>query len=111
MRGACEILGLDPLYVANEGKAIAFVAPEAADEALALWRRHPLGRQAVVIGEVAAAPAGLVTLRSSIGGSRIVDLSPASSCRGSAEAQPGGSSGSGAGIALRRTRRDGGARG
>ena len=74
VRGACEILGLDPLYVANEGKAIAFVAREAADEALAIWRRHPLGRQACVIGEVVDGPAGLVTLRSSIGGTRIVDL-------------------------------------
>ncbi len=74
VRGACEILGLDPLYVANEGKAIAFVAREAAEEALAIWRRHPLGRQAVCIGEVEAGPAGLVTLRSSIGGTRIVDL-------------------------------------
>ncbi len=74
VRGACEILGLDPLYVANEGKALAFVAREVADEALAIWRRHPLGRQAVCIGEVVAGPAGLVTLRSSIGGTRIVDL-------------------------------------
>ena len=74
VRGACEILGLDPLYVANEGKAIAFVAGEVAEEALAIWRRHPLGRQAVCIGEVVAGPAGLVTLRSSIGGTRIVDL-------------------------------------
>ena len=74
VRGACEILGLDPLYVANEGKAIAVVAREAADEALALWREHPLGRHAARIGEVVDGPAGLVTLRSSIGGTRIVDL-------------------------------------
>mgnify|MGYP003521690789 CR=1 FL=1 len=74
MRGGCEILGLDPLYVANEGKAIAIVAADAAEAALAIWRRHPLGRRAVAIGEVVAAPAGLVTLRSSIGGTRIVDL-------------------------------------
>ena len=74
VRGACEILGLDPLYVANEGKAIAIVAADAAEAALAIWRRHPLGRRAVAIGEVVAAPAGLVTLRSSIGGTRIVDL-------------------------------------
>lgn len=74
VRAACEILGLDPLYVANEGKALAFVAAEVADEALAIWRRHPFGRDAVLIGEVEAGPAGLVTLRSSIGGTRIVDL-------------------------------------
>ena len=74
VRGACEILGLDPLYVANEGKALAFVAPESAEEALAIWRAHPLGRDARIIGEVVEEAAGLVTLRSSIGGTRIVDL-------------------------------------
>ncbi len=74
VRGACEILGLDPLYVANEGKALAIVAREAADEALALWRDHPLGRDAVAIGEVVTDHPGRVTLRSSIGGLRLVDL-------------------------------------
>jgi len=74
VRGACEILGLDPLYVANEGKAIAIVAPEVADAVLAAMRAHPLGREAAVVGEVTAGPAGRVTMRSRVGGSRIVDM-------------------------------------
>lgn len=73
VRGACEILGFDPLYVANEGKFLAIVAPERADEALELFRAHPLGRHAAVIGEVMAEPAGRVLLRSRIGGERVVD--------------------------------------
>ena len=72
--GAAEILGIDPLYVANEGKLVAVVAPEAADEALAALRAHPLGRNAALIGELAADPEGLVLLDTSLGGSRIVDL-------------------------------------
>ena len=71
---ACEILGIDPLYVANEGKLIAVVAPEAADEALAALRAHPLGRDAVLVGEVRAEPAGLVLLDTTLGGTRIVDM-------------------------------------
>jgi hydrogenase expression/formation protein HypE len=74
VRAACELLGLDPLYVANEGKLLAIVAPEAAEAALDLMRAHPLGAEAAIVGEVVAERAGLVTLRSSIGGSRIVDL-------------------------------------
>ena len=50
--GACAILGLDPLFVANEGKLLAVVAPEAAEQVLALMRRHPEGRAAAIIGEV-----------------------------------------------------------
>ena len=72
--GAGEILGIDPLYVANEGKLVAVVAPEAADAALAVLRRHPLGRDAALIGELQADPAGLVLLDTSFGGSRIVDM-------------------------------------
>ncbi len=74
VRGACEILGLDPLYVANEGKFLAIVAPEAAPEALALLRAHPLGREAALIGEVVADHPGRVTMRSRVGGERIVDM-------------------------------------
>ncbi len=71
---ACEILGIDPLYVANEGKLIAIVAAEAADEALAALRAHPLGHDAVIVGEVRDEPRGLVLLDTTLGGSRIVDM-------------------------------------
>jgi hydrogenase expression/formation protein HypE len=74
VRGACEILGLDPLYVANEGKCLVIVAREAADEALAIMRRHALGRQAAIIGEAVADHPGKVMLRSRIGGLRVVDM-------------------------------------
>jgi hydrogenase expression/formation protein HypE len=74
VRGACEILGLDPLYVANEGKCLAIVAPEAAEQALALLRAHPLGREAAVIGKVVADHPGRVMMRSRVGGTRIVDM-------------------------------------
>ena len=72
--GACEILGIDPLYVANEGKVLAVVAADAADEALALLRDHPLGAEAAIVGTVRAEPAGLVVLNTAFGGSRIVDM-------------------------------------
>lgn len=74
VRGACEILGFDPLYVANEGKVLVVVAPERAEAALAAMRAHPLGREAVDIGEVVAAHPGRVFLRSRIGGERVVDM-------------------------------------
>jgi hydrogenase expression/formation protein HypE len=74
VRGACEILGLDPLYVANEGKVLAIVAPEAADQALALMRAHPLGREAAIVGEVVADHPGRVMMRSRVGGVRVVDM-------------------------------------
>jgi hydrogenase expression/formation protein HypE len=74
VRGACEILGLDPLYVANEGKLLAIVAPEAADAALGALRSLPPGAKAAKIGEVVAAHPGRVTMKSRIGGERIVDL-------------------------------------
>ncbi len=71
---ACEILGIDPLYVANEGKLVAVVAPEAADAALAALRALPLGREAAVVGEIAAEPERLVVLETEVGGSRLVDM-------------------------------------
>jgi hydrogenase expression/formation protein HypE len=74
VRGACELLGLDPLYVANEGKVLALVGPEAAGAALAAMRSHPLGRDAADIGEVTAAPPGRVVLESRVGGRRVVDV-------------------------------------
>jgi hydrogenase expression/formation protein HypE len=74
VRGACEILGLDPLYVANEGKVLVLVAPGKAAAALAAMRAHPLGRDAVDIGEVVADHPGRVYMRSRIGGLRIVDM-------------------------------------
>jgi len=74
VRGACEILGFDPLYVANEGKLLAIVAREAAGAALEVLRSHPLGAQAVIIGEVVEEHPGKVYLRSRIGAERIVDM-------------------------------------
>jgi hydrogenase expression/formation protein HypE len=74
VRGACEILGFDPLYVANEGKCLAIVAREAAETLLAVLRENPLGAEAVIIGEVVADHPGRVVLRSRIGGERIVDM-------------------------------------
>jgi hydrogenase expression/formation protein HypE len=74
VRGACEILGLDPLYVANEGKCLALVDPQTADAILDAMRAHPLGAQAAIVGEVVADHPGRVVLRSRIGGSRLVDM-------------------------------------
>ncbi|MFF0309853.1 hydrogenase expression/formation protein HypE [Streptosporangium sp. NPDC004379] len=74
VRGACELLGLDPLYVACEGRMVAVVDGEAADAALAALRSDPLGSGAAVIGRIADDPPGLVLLRTSFGGTRIVDL-------------------------------------
>jgi hydrogenase expression/formation protein HypE len=74
VQGACEILGFDPLYVANEGRFVAFVAPADADRALELMRAHPLGASACMVGGVADGTAGLVTLTSKIGATRIVDM-------------------------------------
>jgi hydrogenase expression/formation protein HypE len=74
VRGACEILGLDPLYVANEGKCLVFAAREAAERVLEAMRAHPLGREAARIGEVVDEHPGQVWLRSRIGGLRAVDM-------------------------------------
>ena len=72
--GACDLLGIDPLYVANEGKVVAVVAPEEADAALAAMRDHPIGGAAAIIGEIVADPTGIVVLRTSFGSTRIVDM-------------------------------------
>ncbi|MBN1286352.1 MAG: hydrogenase expression/formation protein HypE [Anaerolineae bacterium] len=74
VRAACEMLGLDPLYVANEGKLVAFVARADADAVLAAMRAHPLGADAAIIGEAAAEHPGLVAARTGIGGRRVVDM-------------------------------------
>jgi hydrogenase expression/formation protein HypE len=74
VRGACEILGLDPLTIANEGKLLAIVAPDKADAALKAMRNHPLGRDAAIIGSVQADPPGMVFLRTDIGGMRVLDM-------------------------------------
>jgi hydrogenase expression/formation protein HypE len=74
VRGACEILGLDPLYVANEGKLLAFVDGSRAEEARDLLRARPPGRGAEIIGRVVEDPRGRVVQRSTIGGTRVVEM-------------------------------------
>lgn len=74
VKGACEILGLDPLYVANEGKLIAIVAPEIAEALVARMRENKSGREACIIGEVKREPQGIVALQTGFGGTRIVDM-------------------------------------
>jgi len=74
VRGICSLLGFDPLYVANEGKLIAFVPESACDAVLTAMRQDPLGKDACIIGEVTEAHSGKVVLKTSIGGSRFVDM-------------------------------------
>jgi hydrogenase expression/formation protein HypE len=74
VHAACEILGLDPLYVANEGKLIAVAGADAADRLLQVMRRHPLGKNAAIIGEIVDDHAGFVVSRSPIGGERVVTM-------------------------------------
>ena len=74
VKGACEILGLDPLYVANEGKLLAFVSPHEADRVLAVVRSHPRGKEAAIIGEVTSDHPGFVLMKTRIGGTRVVDM-------------------------------------
>ena len=74
VKGFCEILGLDPLYLGNEGKIIAVVPPDQCDAALAAMRRDPLGRDAAVVGRIDHGETGRVTLRTALGGRRIVDM-------------------------------------
>lgn len=74
VRALCGILGLDPLYVANEGKLLAFVAPEMADEALYAIKSHPLGADAAIIGTVEQGEKGRVRMKTSAGGMRLVEM-------------------------------------
>jgi hydrogenase expression/formation protein HypE len=74
VKGACEILGLDPLYVANEGKLIAIVSPEDEKAALAALRRNSLGKEAAVIGEITSEHPGFVVMKTRVGGTRVVDM-------------------------------------
>jgi hydrogenase expression/formation protein HypE len=72
VHAACELLGLDPVYVANEGKVVFFVAPEAAEQVLALLRAHPLGRDAARIGTVTAAHKRMLVARTAMGSNRVI---------------------------------------
>ncbi len=74
VRGACELLGIDPLHMANEGKLLAVVAAGRGDNALDALRGHPLGLDAAIIGEVRTEPEGLVASRTAVGGERILDM-------------------------------------
>lgn len=74
VQGACEVLGLDPLYVANEGKLLAIVAPDMADAVLQQMHRNPLGKDAVIIGEVVSGHPGMVLMTTGIGGTRVLDV-------------------------------------
>jgi hydrogenase expression/formation protein HypE len=71
---ACEMLGFDPLYIANEGKLIAIVSPDHAERALAIMKSHPLGSEAAIIGTVQPTPSGRVLMQTPIGSTRIVDM-------------------------------------
>ena len=73
VRGACELLGLDALHIANEGKLLAVLSPETADAALDTLRRHPLGAQAALIGEIVASALADVLLANRFGQLRIID--------------------------------------
>jgi hydrogenase expression/formation protein HypE len=74
VQGACEILGLDPLYVANEGKLVAIVGAEIAERMVQRMHKHPLGCDACIIGEVELEPKGIVSMVTGFGGTRIVDM-------------------------------------
>jgi len=74
VQSACELLGLDPVYVANEGKAVFFVAPNAADQVLATLKAHPLGREAAIIGQVTAEHKGMVVARTQMGANRVIAM-------------------------------------
>jgi hydrogenase expression/formation protein HypE len=74
VRGACDLLGLDPLTIANEGKVVVFCRGADAERVLSAMKSHPLGKHACIIGEVTEKPAGVALLHTAIGGERIVDM-------------------------------------
>jgi hydrogenase expression/formation protein HypE len=74
VKGACSLLGLDPLFVANEGLLIAITDSASADAAVKAMNRHDHGKHAAVIGRVADAPSGMVLLKTAVGGSRVIDM-------------------------------------
>ncbi|MGZ7080002.1 MAG: AIR synthase-related protein, partial [Thermoanaerobaculia bacterium] len=74
VRGACELLGLDPLFVANEGKLVAFVHPDSAAAVLKAMQDTPQGKESAIIGRTVAGHPGMVVLKTEVGGTRIVDL-------------------------------------
>lgn len=74
VRGACELLGLDPLYIANEGILSAIVSNDAAESVLKTMKKHPLGKESRIIGEVQKSPTGMVLLKTAIGGTRIIEM-------------------------------------
>jgi hydrogenase expression/formation protein HypE len=74
VRGACDLLGLDPLTIANEGKVVVFCRGQDAERVLAAMKEHPLGKDARQIGEVTEKPKGMALLRTMIGGERIIDM-------------------------------------
>ena len=76
VRGACELLGMSPFEIANEGKLLAIVAPERADEVLAAMRAHDLGGDAAIIGTVGDGRPGRISARTPLGTSRLIDLPP-----------------------------------
>ena len=74
VQSVCELLGLDPLYLANEGKLVAFVLRDRAEEVLSVMKKNPLGENACIIGEVAAEPSGKVIMETRVGGSRFIEM-------------------------------------
>lgn len=74
VKGLCELLGLDPLYLANEGKFVACVHPDSAEEILSLTKKNPLGKNGCIIGEVVENPPQKVTMETEVGGSRFIDM-------------------------------------
>ena len=74
VNAACEMLGMDPLYIANEGKLVAIVAPEVAEEVLDVMKQNEFGKDAAIIGTVTEAHPKRVVAKTAIGGSRVVDL-------------------------------------